>query len=301
MGSIQSKKQNQIIVFGGVGLATIVGILYLIKSKHPEGTEQPKINQIKQNVPQINSINQSPQVIKTEGYDQQFQQVVRSIQVERQGQLISITTITQILEKSLDLAKEEFSQITLDNRKKRREIRKSNKAQYRQMVLDYNEQVENLLEKKQMEICEFLNISEDVFQESVMSLMERGFYQQFFMIQASIRQKIKDSLPPTKNINEDQLKKIIQFQVEQLKKQPQELKDIIANLSENQETQQLIPLAINTILGDYVYEKFEIEEEDMIKMLQNQAYFSDPSMQKAMMELEQAMYQLMASIGGEHM
>ncbi|CAD8119220.1 unnamed protein product [Paramecium sonneborni] len=297
MGSTLSKKQSKIFVLGGIGLAAALSLTYILKSQQTEEQVQPKIDQIKQDNPkQISSIKYEEGV--KQGYDQLFQQVVRQIQVERQGQLISLTTITQILEKSLDLAKDEYSQLTLENRKIRRKIRKSQSAQYQQMVLNYNEQVENLLEKKQMEICEVLNISEDVFQESVMSLMERGFYQQFFMIQASIRQKIKDSLPSTKDITEDLLMKIIHFQIEQLNEQPKELKDIITNLSENQETQQLIPLAINTILGDYVYEKFEIEEEDMIKILQNQAYFSDPSMQNAMMQLEQAMYQLMTSIEG---
>jgi hypothetical protein len=31
----------------------------------------------------------------------------------------------------------------------------------------------------------------------------------------------------------------------------------------------LIPLAVNTVLADWVFEKFQIEEEDMIRMMQN--------------------------------
>ncbi|CAD8182866.1 unnamed protein product [Paramecium pentaurelia] len=271
------------------------------KSKPTEEQVHTKAESPREYAKQISQNSYQPKVSTNQGYDQLFQQVVKSIQVERQGQLIQISTITQILEKSLDLAKDEYSQITIENRKKRRAIRKSENAQYQQMVLDYNEQVENLLEKKQMEICDFLQIKETEFQDSVMSLMERGFYQQFFMIQASIRQKIKDSLPSTKEITFDMLKKIINFQIQVLKQQPQELKQIIQNLSVNQETQQLIPLAINTILGDLVYEKFQIEEEDMMKILQNQAYFADVQMQQAMAQLEEAMYMLMASMGGDQM
>ncbi|CAD8101762.1 unnamed protein product [Paramecium primaurelia] len=301
MGSTLSKKQGKVMVFGGLGLAALVGVTLILKSKPTDEQVQTKGESTRENVKQISQKSYQPKESTNQGYDQLFQQVVRSISVERQGQLISISTITQILEKSLDLAKDDYSQITIENRKQRRAIRKSQNDQYQQMVLDYNEQVENLLEKKQMEICDFLQIKETEFQDSVMSLMERGFYQQFFMIQASIRQKIKDSLPSTKEITFEMLKQIIKFQIQVLKQQPQELKQIIQNLSANQETQQLIPLAINTILGDLVYEKFQIEEEDMMKILQNQAYFTDIEMQQAMAQLEEAMYMLMASMGGDQM
>ncbi|CAK59689.1 unnamed protein product (macronuclear) [Paramecium tetraurelia] len=301
MGSTLSKKQDKAIIIGGLGTVALIGAMLYLKSKPTEVQVHTNTNSKQEEVQNItiNAIN--PQGHIVQGYDQLFQQVVRSIQVEKQGSLISIATITQILDKSLDLAKDEYAVITTENRQRRRAIRRSRQGEYQKMVLDYNEQVENLLEKKQMEICEFLQIREDVFQESVMSLMERGFYQQFFMIQASIRQKIKDSISSTKEITYEQLKKIINYQIQVLNQQPQELREIINNLSGNQETQQLIPLAINTILGDLVYEKFQIEEEDMMKMFQNQALFNDQGLQQAMAQLEEAMYSLMSSLEGHQM
>ncbi|CAD8206466.1 unnamed protein product [Paramecium octaurelia] len=301
MGSTLSKKQDKAIIIGGLGVAALIGATLFLKSKPTEVKVNTNTNSQQQDVQQITLNCSNSKGIQIQGYDQLFQQVVKSISVEKQGQLISIATITQILDKSLDLAKDEYAIITTENRKIRRALRKANRNGYQKMVLDYNEQVENLLEKKQMEICDFLQIKEEVFQESVMSLMERGFYQQFFMIQASIRQKIKDSLPSTREITYAELKQIIDFQIQVIRQQPKELKDMIANLSGNQETQQLIPLAINTILGDLVYEKFQIEEEDMMKMFQNQSLFNDPSLQQAMSQLEEAMYQLMSALEGNHM
>lgn len=59
------------------------------------------------------------------------------------------------------------------------------------MVLEYNEEIEQLLESAQMEVVEALKIRQDVFEQSIVALMENGYVQQFFLLQAGMRQKIK--------------------------------------------------------------------------------------------------------------
>lgn len=61
--------------------------------------------------------------------------------------MISIKTYTQIVEGSVDLAEPEFIRITLENRKARREVLYSDAAKYVQLLLDYVNDIENLLMK----------------------------------------------------------------------------------------------------------------------------------------------------------
>ena len=67
----------------------------------------------------------------------------------------------------------------------------SNPERYEQMIIDFNEEVENLLTKACDDLLVELNLTKDLFEDSMVTLMERGYYQQIFMLQAAIRQKIK--------------------------------------------------------------------------------------------------------------
>jgi hypothetical protein len=59
------------------------------------------------------------------------------------------------------------------------------------MLMDYVNDIENLLMKAQEEICAKIDISQPILEQSEMLLMERGLGQHVFMLQASARQKIK--------------------------------------------------------------------------------------------------------------
>lgn len=53
------------------------------------------------------------------------------------------------------------------------------------------EETENIINSSTDEILDKLNIPKQTFEESCMIIMEKGFYQQMFMLQAAIRQKMK--------------------------------------------------------------------------------------------------------------
>ncbi|CAD8078612.1 unnamed protein product [Paramecium sonneborni] len=292
MGSTLSKKQKQGLILFGIGTVFLIGGLYIDdKLKIELKNQQQKLDSNDKGQEDIQQTEISS------NHDIQLQQIKEQIQVEYTGDKLSFDTIGQILEKSIDLCKKEYIQITLGNRKQRRDARtQSNSQLYQQLVLQYNEQVENLLEQKKIKLFTSLSISEEVFQESVMFLMDQGYFQQFFIIQATIKQKIKEAIPSTKILSLEQLKQILDYQVQIITNKPIDLASMIQTLSNNQETQQLIPLAVNTILADYCFEKFQIEEEDLIKMMQNPENYADQKMQKLMNQLEQAMYQLMGAI-----
>ncbi|CAD8156793.1 unnamed protein product [Paramecium octaurelia] len=294
MGSTLSKKQKSGLILFCVGTGLLIGGLYYYDkfNKKPKPQTQQENSDADTQV-QISNLQKD----SVQDEESLLQKAARQVKIEFQGNLLTMNTIIQIFQRALDLTKPEYRQITLDNRKQRREAKaKSNNQLYQQMVLDYNEQVENLIEKKQIELCQYLQISEEVLQESVMSLMEGGQIQQFFMIQATLRQQIKESIPSKITLSVDDLKKVISYQIQILTKKPKVLVQMIQTLSANQETQQLIPMAINTILGDYCYEEFQLEEEDLMVMMQNQNNFTDQTIQNLLQQLEEVMYQLMGPI-----
>lgn len=76
----------------------------------------------------------------------------------------------------------------------------SDAAAYEKLVLEYNDEVENVLKKAQQTILENLNIQFEDFEESVIVFMEKGHYQEIYMFQAAIRQKIKEKIAATKDL-----------------------------------------------------------------------------------------------------
>lgn len=86
--------------------------------------------------------------------------------------------------------------------------------------------------------------------------MEKGHYQEIYMFQAAIRQKIKEKIKFTKNLSVDNLKDIISFQHEILKQQPELLNNLLQKLSGSPETAQLIPIILGTLINDYIYKEY---------------------------------------------
>lgn len=68
---------------------------------------------------------------------------------------------------------------------------KNDDAAYAQSIIDLLNETENLINDSTDKILELINIPKETFEESCILLMEKGFYQELMMIQASIRQAIK--------------------------------------------------------------------------------------------------------------
>ena len=62
---------------------------------------------------------------------------------------------------------------------------------YNDLVIELVKETENLMNVATEELLEALNLSKEFFENSMMALMEKGFYQQIFMAQASNFPKLK--------------------------------------------------------------------------------------------------------------
>lgn len=67
----------------------------------------------------------------------------------------------------------------------------------------------------------------------------------------------------------EEIKPLLKYQLTLLKDKQYEFTELIDNLKNNMETVQMIPLGINVILSDLIYEKYEIEEEDQMSAMKD--------------------------------
>lgn len=182
-------------------------------------------------------------------------------------QLISIKTYQEIVDKSVDLAEEEFIRLTFQNREDRRKVLAQDKKKYIQIMMDHMNEIENLLMKAQEEICLKLGINQKQLEDSEMILIERGLAQHILMMQAAVRQRIKDRLPKKKDVSEEVTRDIIKYQIKLLNDKQELFIPILKELPISYETQQLIPIFLNLIINDQIYEEYTLEEEDFMQNL----------------------------------
>ncbi|CAD8043222.1 unnamed protein product [Paramecium primaurelia] len=218
---------------------------------------------------------------------------IQTMHIPNTNNMISIKTYTQIVEGSVELAEPEFIRITLENRKARREVLYSDGAKYVQLLLDYVNDIENLLMKAQEEICKKIDISQQTLEQSEMLLMERGLGQHVFMLQASARQRIKDKLPKQKQVQMNATKEIIRYQIKLLNEKQDFLKNMIDKLPTTYESGQLVPMVLNLVMGDMIFEEHSYEEEDYISNLENPQLFQDPDMMELLKSIETGVVQLL--------
>ena len=65
------------------------------------------------------------------------------------------------------------------------------------------------------------------------------------------------------------MKEILRYQLSLFTDKQDEFKTLISELKDDQENAHMIPLGINLIVSDLNYDKFELEEEDIMTALKD--------------------------------
>lgn len=92
--------------------------------------------------------------------------------------------------------------------------------------------------------------------------MERGLGQHIFMMQAGVRQRIKDKLPKKKDVSTEITKEIIRFQIKMLNEKQDYFLPVMKLMPKNTESSQLLPILLNMMINDLVFEEYSMEDED---------------------------------------
>lgn len=64
-------------------------------------------------------------------------------------------------------------------------------------------------------------------------------------------------------------KEIVRYQIRLLNEKQDFLKNMIDQLPNSYESGQLVPMVLNLVMGDMIFEEYSYEEEDYISNLEN--------------------------------
>lgn len=95
--------------------------------------------------------------------------------------------------------------------------------------------------------------------------MQRGLAQNILYMQSGLRSKIKESISASRDVDLKSAKQILSFQVSLLKSKTEYFKQLFDGLEKNQQNLQLVPMILALALNDMVFDKYALEEEDIMK------------------------------------
>ncbi|CAD8161580.1 unnamed protein product [Paramecium octaurelia] len=195
-------------------------------------------------------------------------QISHDIEIRyNEDHFLEANCIVEIYANQLEIAGEDYVKLSKLNRVQRRRLRKQKQEFYVDSIIQFIMNVEDVLDQALKRLLYELDVPKEIFEESVLVRMDQGYFQQLYMLQASVKQKLKEKIESTKKLNLKQTKEIIQFSVNILRNFSQDYQDILHRIPS--ENVMLIPTIINIIIQDLIYAKFGVEEEDQIASLRN--------------------------------
>jgi len=163
--------------------------------------------------------------------------------------------------------------------------------------------MQNLMVKHQQAFTSELGVQDSELEECMNYYMQKGYMQQIYMLGAQQSVLLKNSLDCKVDVKTALAVDIFRFQTDFIKSNPQVIEAIAQTLMSNpmamtsQEAQmemmQRVPAILNLFISDEAYEKFEVEEEDLVTFLQNPENLRDLDLQKVMTELQQVVQGIM--------
>lgn len=193
--------------------------------------------------------------------EEQAEKIANDIKIEYVPgtSYITLKSYSDIVNGCFPLIKEEHARITKEARVAQRE-NISDDAKYLKIMNDYLMNGEALIIEGQKLLAKKLGLAETKLEESEIFLMERGLSQHMLVLQSQLRGKVKESVPPTKEVAFDLAKEIITFQTKMIKEKEDIIKRILSNVPKTQESIQTIPMLLALILNDMVFHKYAVEE-----------------------------------------
>ena len=150
-------------------------------------------------------IREIKSTVKFELAEDKAQSIAANIDIQylpNTHQLIGLKTYSQIVDKSFDLLKSEYQRITEEARVEQRKLLNEPK-QYLDYLNEYLNNTEALILEAQKLIGGKVGLKDKKLEESEVALMERGLAQQILMLQSNLRARVKESIPPAKDVSLD--------------------------------------------------------------------------------------------------
>ncbi|KAL4481828.1 hypothetical protein ABPG74_007917 [Tetrahymena malaccensis] len=162
-----------------------------------------------------------------------------------------------IVEQSVELASDQYIELTLKNRKERRQYLETDMKKYEQLIFTHREEVKKILKEAQKSIIKELKISDRQFEISLSSNNK-----QVNDLQDSILLNIKHKIKSSKYLSVDTVKDIIKFQINFLQTKSQFINSYAQKYSSSANKTEQIKTFIGTFISDVIFKEFDVEDED---------------------------------------
>lgn len=107
------------------------------------------------------------------------------------------------------------------------------------------------------------------------------------MAQTGLREKLKKSLPSTKEVSLQQSIQVIKYQIKCISERADTIKSILSGLPKGVESAEIVPFLLSLILNDFIYDAYGYEEEDFMKNMNGMVLFTNPELAEAFGRMEQ--------------
>jgi len=210
--------------------------------------------------------------------------IIASIKVNYSGNFLTIETVQSISESLIKFARPNFTQLTHDERRRRRALR-NNLKEYVQSWDEFIKELEHIIDDANKEVLRALVIHHDVWEESNKHYV--GSSNDLILnLHAELPQKLKQSLTGSKKITLPQLKEALKRQIDGLQKESKDIEEVKKHVKSEE-----VFSIVQNLVHDYVFEKCGLEEEDIVPVLNN--FLEEPEIKELIRQIHDASLNLM--------
>lgn len=210
-------------------------------------------------------------MLSTEEKEKLLQQLSNTMLIQKFRGYLTLASIKSIFDTTMLYFAKDFVKKTYEDRIQRRKVL-DNDAEYVKLVLNQSEEFDNAVDKAQLEILQKKDFTLDEFSKNIEFHFTNG-NQDIYIMTTQVPQKLKLFIPSRKTLTIEEVKEVLSYEKEILKNELDILKVLEKEKSEL--TPDTASNLISNRLFDRIYEKFNIEEEDLMKSIQNPNVGSD--------------------------
>jgi len=169
---------------------------------------------------------------------------------------LGINTLMLIHEALMLVTRDKYGELVARNRRERRRYKDTDLSKYENIVIDGAEETEELINDMVRQVAKDCNCPIELYETSVEHLAQTN--PQFAMMSVLMIEKMKIYIPQEMEgrppLTEEELKAILKFSIEEYPK-----------IEVEPSNPEIYGLLKQSLLSDLTYERFNFEEEDMIR------------------------------------
>lgn len=227
---------------------------------------------------------------KGPNYQEILQKVKVRVDQERNNKHLSMQLIILMHDALVEYSYKSFGELVIANRSQRRVFMKTDLSQYETIVKTGTEELEQLVQRDVFQVLDDCGVTQLKYEES--NNYWAQINPQFALISLLVIDKMKLMIPSNKTSADVDMAKVLKIIDFQLEKYP--------TVKVNCAYPELTAMVKQSLLSDMVFEQFDLEEEDYIKVpgLESNREFGQKAQQLQMMiQMESMQGGMMGGMG----